>query len=197
MLQSGWHVETFQAHHGVPPSQIVRTTLGAAASAAEPPPVPATGLRPRRLAYASTPFRGLDVLLDLFPRIRQAVPDAELDVFSSMQVYGVSADDDRRQFDAVYRKASQPGVNLVGSLPQLQLAARLQQARVLAYPNHFAETFCIAAAEAQAAGCVVVTSQLGALPETVGCRWHLHSRRPADARVSGRVRCRLRAAPDR
>ena len=34
------------------------------------------------MAYASTPFRGLDVLLDLFPRIRAACPDAELDVWA-------------------------------------------------------------------------------------------------------------------
>ena len=74
----------------------------------------------------------------------------------------------RRSYGALYRKANQPGVRLIGSLPQLELAERLQQARVLAYPNHYAETFCIAAIEAQAAGCAVVTSQLGALAETVG-----------------------------
>jgi hypothetical protein len=84
-----------------------------------------------------------------------------------MQVYGMTEADDRRQFHALYEKTKQPGVNLVGSLPQLELAARLAQARVLAYPNHYAETFCIAAAEAQAAGCAVVTSDRGALPETV------------------------------
>ncbi len=124
--------------------------------------------RPARLAYASTPFRGLDVLLDLFPRIRAAVPEAELDVFSSMRVYGMAESDDRKQFRALYRKAKQPGVTLVGSLPQLELARRLQEARLLAYPNHYAETFCIAVAEAEAAGCAIVTSALGALPETVG-----------------------------
>jgi len=168
MLQSEWQIETFHAHLGIPLPGVVRTALGTAASAQVPPGPEPAGLRPRRLAYASTPFRGLDVLLQVFPRIRAACPEAELDVFSSMQVYGVSETDDRKAFDALYQRADQPGVTLVGSLPQFELAARLQRARVLAYPNHYAETFCIAAAEAQAAGCAVVTSALGALPETVG-----------------------------
>jgi tetratricopeptide (TPR) repeat protein/glycosyltransferase involved in cell wall biosynthesis len=169
MLQSDWHAATFQTHHAVPIAQTIKTTLGAAASA-RPTARPSIGVsRPRRLAYVSTPFRGLDVLLDLFPRIRQACPDAELHVFSSMRVYGVSAADDQAQFEALYRKARElEGVTLVGSLPQTELAERLEHCRVLAYPNHFEETFCIAAAEAQAAGCPVVTSALGALPETVG-----------------------------
>ena len=169
MLQSDWQAATFQMHHAVPVAQTIKTTLGAAASASVDTHPVVGASRPRRLAYVSTPFRGLDVLLELFPRIRQACPDAELHVFSSMRVYGVSAADDQAQFEALYRKArALDGVTLVGSLPQLELAQRLEDCRVLAYPNHFEETFCIAAAEAQAAGCPVVTSALGALPETVG-----------------------------
>jgi glycosyltransferase involved in cell wall biosynthesis/Flp pilus assembly protein TadD len=169
MLQSDWQAETFQALLGIPAWQVLRTNLGAAGSTVEPPIRPeGTAPRARRLAYASTPFRGLDVLLDVFPRIRAACPDAELDVFSSMKVYGISEAEDQKRFGEIYAKARQPGVNLVGSIDQRTLAQRLQQSRILAYPNHFAETFCIAAIEAQAAGCVVVTSALGALPQTVG-----------------------------
>jgi glycosyltransferase involved in cell wall biosynthesis/Flp pilus assembly protein TadD len=168
MLQSDWQAETFAQHHNIPAWQIVRTRLGSAASAADSAPLPPAGARPRKLAYASTPFRGLDTLLDVFPKIRAACPDAQLDVFSSMRVYGMSEEDDRRNYGALYAKAAQPGVNLIGSVPQPELARRLHEARVLAYPNHFAETFCIAAIEAQAAGCVVVTSAVGALPETIG-----------------------------
>jgi glycosyltransferase involved in cell wall biosynthesis/tetratricopeptide (TPR) repeat protein len=169
MLHSDWQVETFQEHYQLPAWQILRSTLGSAASMLDPPArSPLSGARPQRLAYASTPFRGLDVLLEVFPRIRAACPDVTLEIFSSMQVYGMAEAEDRRQFKTVYRKARQPGVTLVGSLPQLELAGRLEHARILAYPNHYAETFCVAAAEAQAAGCAVVTSALGALPETVG-----------------------------
>ena len=168
MLQSDWQAETFERHHNIPAWQIVRTRLGSAASAADSATLPPAGARRRKLAYASTPFRGLDTLLDVFPKIRAACPDAELDVFSSMRVYGMSEEDDRRTYGALYAKAAQPGVNLIGSVSQPQLARRLHEARVLAYPNHFAETFCIAAIEAEAAGCAVVTSAVGALPETVG-----------------------------
>ena len=39
------------------------------------------------LSYTSTPFRGLDVLLTVFPQVRAEFPAAELAVYSSMKVY--------------------------------------------------------------------------------------------------------------
>ncbi|MFQ5771784.1 MAG: glycosyltransferase family 4 protein, partial [bacterium] len=112
----------------------------------------------RRLVYTSTPFRGLELLLQLFPRIYKAVPDAELHVFSSMQVYQQDKAEEQKKFGHIYELANQPGVTMHGSVGQKVLASELIRCRVLAYPNIFPETSCIAAMEALAAGCAVVTS---------------------------------------
>jgi len=118
-----------------------------------------------RLAYTSTPFRGLDVLVSCFPEIRRRHPECRLHVFSSMQVYGEAGGPDEHQslYDAC---RTTEGIDYRGSVSQRQLAEELRGVRVLAYPNTFEETSCIAVMEAMAAGALVVTSDLGALPET-------------------------------
>jgi glycosyltransferase involved in cell wall biosynthesis len=59
---------------------------------------------PYKLIYSSTPFRGLDVLLEVFPKIKEFVPEAELHVFSSMKVYGDDTDE-TKEWEALYEKA--------------------------------------------------------------------------------------------
>jgi glycosyltransferase involved in cell wall biosynthesis len=119
----------------------------------------------RRVAYVSTPVRGLDVLLDAWQR--SSPERAELHIWSSMKLYGKSFDD-RKYAELFERAATLPGVFFRGIIPNDQLRDELRDIDYLAYPSTFEETSCVAAIEALAVGCRVICPSLGALPETTG-----------------------------
>jgi glycosyltransferase involved in cell wall biosynthesis/SAM-dependent methyltransferase len=121
---------------------------------------------PKKLIYASTPFRGLDILLDVFPKIKEFEPEAELHIFSSMKVYGEGSSDD--PYKPLYDKAQKmPGVVYHGTVKRKELAKHFKESAVLAYPNTYPETMCITAAQAVVTGTPVVTTKMAALPEIV------------------------------
>lgn len=122
-----------------------------------------------RLIYASSPDRGLNVVLRSWPKIKAKFPDAELSVF-----YGFDMARQRNpEFIAsVEEMAQQDGVTLHGRVDQMRLAEEYLRSDVLLYPAQmpdgepFAETYWISGVEAQAAGCVPITPSHGALYET-------------------------------
>src|SRR5579872_230575 len=119
-LVSQWQAESYASEFGIRPERM--TVLRNAVS---PPFLTLERRRPSFfrsgappvLAYTSTPFRGLVVLLTAFPAIRAAMPECRLRVFSSMGVYQVrdSADEYRVLYDLT---RALPGAEYVGSLPQ-------------------------------------------------------------------------------
>lgn len=126
--------------------------------------------------YSSSADRGLDVLLQVWPLIRAQVPEAELHVFYGWETLDKAARmrPELLQFKAMtlglieQQGGEAGGVFMRGRTGQRDLYEAFQDARVWAYPTYFTETSCITAMETRAAGCVPVTSDLAALPETVG-----------------------------
>ncbi|MDZ7260794.1 MAG: tetratricopeptide repeat protein [candidate division KSB1 bacterium] len=116
---------------------------------------------PNKLIYTSRPTRGLDILLEIFPKIKAKRPEAELHLFT----YVLSQDD--REMEPLLEKARQPGVFIRGSVSKAELAREMLTSWLMVYPCTFRETSCTSAIEAQAAGLPVITSALAALPETV------------------------------
>jgi glycosyltransferase involved in cell wall biosynthesis len=166
---SQWHRASMIAHYGLDPARVVvlRNAIAPCFERLFSSPDELAQAKGSRLilSYTSTPFRGLNVLIHLFPEVRREFPTAELEVFSSMKVY--QQDEPGDEFAHLYHQCrATPGVRYVGSVPQPRLAEELKAASILAYPNTFAETSCIAVMEAMAAGLFVVTTDLGALPET-------------------------------
>jgi glycosyltransferase involved in cell wall biosynthesis len=149
----------------VPLNKIIMTTNGIPLQRFQPYASRLASRKPWAY-YSSTPFRGLEALLLAWPHILQAVPEAQLHICSSMKVYDPKEQTDDAYIPLYEKAKSLPGIQYHGSLSQSELRNVAQQCRVLAYPCVFPETSCITAMEAMAAGCVVVSTTLGALPET-------------------------------
>jgi glycosyltransferase involved in cell wall biosynthesis len=166
---SQWHAAEMHSRFGLDPRRVAVLRNAVAPAFVNLFPDAASLARAKSagpvLAYTSTPYRGLDLLTSIFPSIRQLNPDIRARIYSSLKVYG--HDDSNDPFNDLYALCRRtPGMEYYGSLLQSQLAEALKPALVLAYTNTFAETSCIAAMEAMAAGLLVVTSDLGALAET-------------------------------
>ena len=119
--------------------------------------VPASAPPLPRAIFTSQPYRGLGWLLDLWPAVTRQVPGASLDVFAP-KIHQAAANAER---------AAPGGVTFRGSIPRSGLIQELLAARVLLIPGHYDETYCLAAAEATAAGVPIVTMGIGALRERV------------------------------
>ena len=125
---------------------------------------------PVRLAYTPAPYKGLLPALEAFALLRQSHRTAELHVYSDFKHY--PANNQHRQSPAwlaVYQRCqSTPGVHYHGTIPRPALAQALSQCLALLYPCVMWETAGLVVLEAQAAGCRVITSASGALPEITG-----------------------------
>lgn len=158
---SHWQAEQFRKHFNIPGYKThVLKNASLDVSVRKP-----RNNNKVRLCYTSTPWRGLDVLLRAW-EILQPI-DCELHVFSSCKIYGTDFARHDSEYEHLYDKCnSLPGVVYRGSIPNEELRAELPTFDILAYPCTFEETSCIAVIEALYAGLRVITSSLGALPET-------------------------------
>lgn len=135
---------------------------------------------PTMALWTSSPDRGLFQAVEWWPFVRKLVPEAELHCCYAwgwdLIERGNAGDPIRyamvRQMkERIMAAAEQPektGVHWHGALSRPVLYEKMAQANLLVYPTDFIETFCLGALEALAHGTIPVTSELGALPDTLG-----------------------------
>ena len=118
------------------------------------------------LIYHTTPWRGLELLLKVFKKINKE--NVELNVCSSTIIYGKKFHDSyEKKFQKLFDDCKNTkNVNFHGYKSNSSILEMLKEVHIFSYPSIWAETSCIAAIEAMAAGCEVVTTNLGALKET-------------------------------
>lgn len=135
-----------------------------------------------KLVYCSSADRGLLYALNIFSRVKAIRPSATLDVFYGFTplYYQRAAEVDYQFFSDVgderhmldyaeecYSAMDKLGATFRGRVGHKELATALRSSSIFLYPTRFPEISCMASMEAQAAGCVPVCSDTGALIETV------------------------------
>jgi glycosyltransferase involved in cell wall biosynthesis len=165
-----WHRDEYIKHYNhVDPKKVLVTRNGIEPSLFAAEPVK----EGQRLAFCSSPDRGLDVLLEVWPQIRERVSDAELHIYYGFENWEIMATTRKNHFELAkinYYKAliaTSDNVVFHGRVGQRELASELLKTKVWGYPTDFPESYCISAIEAQAAGAVPVCTGLSALGEVI------------------------------
>jgi len=139
-----------------------------------------------RVIYSSSPDRGLNHLLRIWPLVREQLPKATLHVYYEVNNF---IKNNRAQMSLVGEMAldieqdiRQEGVKAHGPVNQDQLARAQMQSSLMVYPCDTivpTEGFGITVAESIAAGCSVLTTDTDAFYEL----WndHTHMMRPPPA----------------
>lgn len=129
---------------------------------------------PKKVVYASSPDRGLDIILEhIWPRVVAAVPEAELHIYYGWENFDSAANlpgyEWLREFKRKVTELFVNSKNVIqhGRIPQDRLAREFQSAAIWLYPTYFHETYCITAIEAQLGGAIPITNHLAGLAETV------------------------------
>jgi glycosyltransferase involved in cell wall biosynthesis len=131
---------------------------------------------PHRMMYASSPDRGMEFLLPIFPRIRELVPDAQLHIYYGFDnidkiVRSVGTEHwiakNKERLEAMIDNPMQSGVFWHGRTPQPKLLREWMKAGLWCHPSNFTETSCITSMDAQACGAIPVTRALWGIRENV------------------------------
>ena len=126
--------------------------------------------KPFSVGYFSAYYRGLECLLDLWPKIREEVPEATLDIYYGWESWVTIEGEDDFYFrmEAKFNELLTSGVTVHGRVSHENLAKAMLETEVWAYPTQFKEISCITALKASAAGMKPVITDVAALKETGG-----------------------------
>ena len=125
---------------------------------------------PWKMVNTSAPDRGLHCLLTMWPKIKERYPEATFYWFYGWQTYdSYNANNPERMAfkDELVKLLDQPGIFEGGRVSHAEIAEQMASSDLWVYPTEFFETSCITAMKAQALGAVPVTTNVGALRETV------------------------------
>jgi len=123
-----------------------------------------------KLWWQSSYDRGLDVLLWMWPKIKEQLPDATLDFCYGWDLFvkAYHNNPERMAWKAkIDELMKQDGITHHGRIGQEEMRELRSKMDIWVYPTYFTEINCIGALECQRDGVVPCVINLAALEETV------------------------------
>ena len=161
VFNSNWNFEKFQYQFKIPESKslVIKNAIENIDFHEKPKDK-------INLVYHTTPWRGLIHLLKVFKRLN--LQNTELNICSSTIIYGKKFDSILgKKYENIFEECKNTkNVNYLGFVENNKIIELLKNMHIYSFPSIWPETSCISAIEAMAAGCEIVTSNLGALYET-------------------------------
>lgn len=121
--------------------------------------------------YQSSYDRGLDIVLWIWPKILEQLPDATLDVCYGWDLFLKAYQNNPERMswkNKLDEMMKQPGITHHGRIGQDKMQKLRKKMDIWIYPTYFQETNCIGALECQRDGVVPCTMDLAGLKDTVG-----------------------------
>jgi len=161
VFNSNWNFEKFQYQFKVPENKslVIKNAI-------EKIEFHEKSKEKINLIYHTTPWRGLVNLVKIFKSLN--LKNVELTVCSSTKIYGKKFSDilEKKYEDIFNECKNTKNINYMGFVENKKIIQLLRRMHIYSFPSIWPETSCISAIESMAAGCEVVTTNLGALYET-------------------------------
>lgn len=117
---------------------------------------------PYRFIYTSCARRGLHHALRIIQRVKAIYPQTTLSIFTNLE--NVS-EEEKKIIDECSSY-----ITLSKRVSQEEIANEMMASDVWLYPTDFLETYCISALEAMCSRCLVISTRIGGIQDTVGTR---------------------------
>lgn len=172
---TNWHSNREQRLYGVNPKKI--KVIGNGINLEDYPEWTADRVH-GKFIYASSPDRGIDTLLQMWPAIKTAIPEASLDIYYGWnmldKIVAMSGGQHplanyKAGVVQLYEAVQHLDVNWHNRVSRPELQKIETSCDMWLYPTHFLETFCITALEMKMNGVIPLVNPIGALQEVVPC----------------------------
>lgn len=160
---SQWHEDNLRTYFKIPDNKLTHIKNGVNRYFENLFESPEDILKTKELKamYTSAPQRGLEALGYCIPYLPRSL---NFEILSSMSLYRDTDSELMKQLINAIKEF--PNVKYSKPVSQKELASKLKTSAFLTYPCISTETFCLSVFESLAAGCEVITTDIGALKET-------------------------------